>query len=84
MICLEAFLGALYLDQGFEAAHDFLKAVVFPKVKAGAFSHEMDHKTKLQEVLQNQGDVFIEYRLIKEEGPAMNVFFGSKYTLTTN
>ena len=71
----EAFLGALYLDQGFEAAHAFLQTVVFPKVKAGAFSHEMDHKTKLQEVLQNSGDVFIEYRLIKEEGPAHERIF---------
>ncbi|MGX7173439.1 ribonuclease III [Enterococcus ratti] len=66
----EAFLGALYLDQGFKAAHAFLQTVVFPKVKAGAFSHEMDHKTKLQEVLQKSGDVVIEYRLVKEEGPA--------------
>lgn len=66
----EAFLGALYLDQGFKAAHAFLQTVVFPKVKAGAFSHEMDHKTKLQEVLQKSGDVFIEYRLVKEEGTA--------------
>ena len=71
----EAFLGALYLDQGFEAAHAFLQTVVFPKVKAGAFSHEMDHKTKLQEVLQKSGDVFIEYRLIKEEGPAHERIF---------
>ncbi|BDP52182.1 hypothetical protein EfmJHP35_01060 [Enterococcus faecium] len=44
--------------------------MIFPKVKAGAFSHEMDHKTKLQEVLQKSGDVSIEYRLINEEGPA--------------
>lgn len=66
----EAFLGALYLDQGFEAAHAFLQTVVFPKVKAGAFSHEMDHKTRLQEVLQRSGDVAIEYQLLREEGPA--------------
>lgn len=66
----EAFLGALYLDQGFEAAHAFLQTVVFPKVKAGAFSHEMDHKTTLQEVLQKNGDILIEYHLIAEEGPA--------------
>lgn len=35
----------------------------------------MDHKTKLQEVLQKSGDVFIEYRLIKEEGPAHERIF---------
>ncbi|MBM7708563.1 ribonuclease III [Enterococcus lemanii] len=66
----EAFLGALYLDQGFEAVETFLEKVVFPKILAGAFSHEMDHKTRLQEVLQRSGDVLIDYRLIKEEGPA--------------
>ncbi len=30
----------------------------------------MDHKTRLQEVLQRGGDVSINYRLIKEAGPA--------------
>ena len=68
----EAFLGALYLDHDLVAVDQFLAKVVFPKIIAGAFSHEMDHKTKLQEVLQQSGDVNIEYRLIKEEGPAHN------------
>ena len=71
----EAFLGALYLDQGFDAAHTFIETVIFPKVRAGAFSHEMDHKTRLQEVLQKAGDVLIEYRLINEEGPAHERIF---------
>ena len=71
----EAFLGALYLDQGFDAAHAFIETVIFPKVRAGAFSHEMDHKTRLQEVLQKAGDVLIEYRLINEEGPAHERIF---------
>ena len=53
--------------------------MIFPKVKAGAFSHEMDRETKLQEVLQKSGDVSIEYRLINEEGPAHErVYFGSE------
>lgn len=66
----EAFLGALYLDQGLEKVVRFLRQVVFPKIKAGVFSHEMDHKTALQEVLQKNGDVQIEYHLLKEDGPA--------------
>lgn len=66
----EAFLGALYLDQGLEKVVCFLRQVVFPKIKAGVFSHEMDHKTALQEVLQKNGDVQIEYHLLKEDGPA--------------
>lgn len=71
----ESFLGALYLDQGFTAAQDFIAAVIFPKVASGDFSHELDHKTHLQEVLQRSGDVAIDYRLIKEEGPAHERIF---------
>jgi len=71
----ESFLGALYLDQGLKAVHNFLTRIIFPKVEAGAFSHEMDHKTKLQEVLQQSGDVLIDYRLVKEEGPAHERLF---------
>ncbi len=52
-----------------------METVIFPKVRAGAFSHEMDHKTRLQEVLQKAGDVLIEYRLINEEGPAHERIF---------
>ncbi len=66
----ESFLGALYLDQGLQSVVDFLSKVVFPKIEAGVFSHEMDHKTTLQEVLQKSGDVEIEYQLVKEDGPA--------------
>ncbi|MGX6962410.1 ribonuclease III [Vagococcus xieshaowenii] len=66
----EAFLGALLLDQGLEAVKNFLAIVVFPKIEAGVFLHEMDHKTNLQEILQKNGDVLISYELVKEEGPA--------------
>ncbi|EOT40616.1 ribonuclease III [Enterococcus columbae] len=71
----ESFLGAVYLDQGLEVVEGFLAQVIFPKVIAGAFSHEMDHKTRLQEVLQKAGDVNIDYRLVKEEGPAHDRHF---------
>ena len=66
----ESFIGAVYLDQNLQVVETFLKQVVYPKVDAGAFSHEMDHKTQLQEVLQRSGDCLIDYRLVKEEGPA--------------
>lgn len=72
----EAFLGSLYMDQGFKQAERFIYQVVVPKIESGAFSHEMDHKTALQEELQKNGDIAIEYQLIREEGPAHErVFF---------
>lgn len=71
----ESFLGSLYLDQGLSAALKFLQTIVFPKIEAGVFSHEMDYKTQLQEVLQRGGDVDIDYRLISDEGPAHEKLF---------
>ena len=71
----EAFLGALYLDQGLDGAQKFVAQVIYPKIKSGAFLHEMDHKTALQEVLQRNGYVDIEYRLVQEDGPAHDRFF---------
>src|SRR5699024_4414296 len=41
----EAFLGALYLDQGMEVSQNFLLKHVFPNIKTDAFSYEMDYKT---------------------------------------
>lgn len=79
----EAFLGALFLDQQVAVAKKFIAEVIFPKIDAGAFSHEMDHKTHLQEVLQRQGDVTIEYRLVNEEGPAHDRIFSVEVYVDT-
>lgn len=64
----EAFNGALYLDQGQEKVVEFLSKVVFPRIEAGEFSDRSDHKTLLQEKLQKDGSVDIEYRVISETG----------------
>ena len=55
----EAFLGALLLDKGVEAVKSFLYQVMIPKVEAGDFERVTDYKTKLQELLQINGDVEI-------------------------
>jgi len=77
----EAFIGALYLDKGIETVIGFLEKVVFPKVNAGAFSHVMDYKSQLQELIQRDGTGVIEYRVLQEKGPAHNKEFVSKVSL---
>src|SRR3954462_15240485 len=62
----EAFIGALYLDQGIERVVEFLERVVFPKINAGAFSHVMDYKSQLQELIQRDATGMIEYRVLQE------------------
>ena len=66
----EAFLGALLLDKGVEAVKSFLYQVMIPKVEAGDFERVTDYKTKLQELLQINGDVEIAYQVVSETGPA--------------
>ncbi|MGT2846063.1 ribonuclease III [Streptococcus massiliensis] len=66
----EAFLGALLLDKDVEAVKDFLYQVMIPKVEAGDFERVTDYKTKLQELLQVNGDVDIDYQVVAESGPA--------------
>ncbi|SHF50800.1 ribonuclease III [Ornithinibacillus halophilus] len=77
----EAFLGALYLDQGFDTALSFLETHVFPKVETGAFSHAMDYKSQLQELVQQEKNHIIEYNIVEEKGPSHNKEFVSKVTV---
>ena len=60
----EAFLGALYLDQGFPAVEKFLNQVMIPQVEKGNFDRVIDYKTALQERLQVNGKVDITYTVI--------------------
>lgn len=66
----ESLLGAIYLDQGLPAAAavalGYLKNVL-EDVLAGRM--ERDYKTELQELLQKESDVSIEYAILREEGP---------------
>jgi ribonuclease III len=77
----EAFIGALYLDKGIETVVEFLDKVVFPKINAGAFSHMMDFKSQLQELVQRDGTGIVEYKVLQEKGPAHNREFVSRVSL---
>lgn len=65
----ESFIGALYLDQGKDAVVAFISRVIFPKLDQGWFDHAVDYKTSLQEFLQRDGDIDIDYVVLKEDGP---------------
>nr|WP_295972018.1 ribonuclease III [uncultured Bacillus sp.] len=73
----EAFIGALFLDKGLETVVAFLEKYVFPKVNAGVFSHVMDFKSQLQEMVQRDISGVIEYQILLEKGPAHNREFVS-------
>ena len=66
----EAFIGALYIDQGMDAVTAFLETIIFPKINAGAFSHVMDYKSRLQEIIQQTNNGKLQYEVVEEKGPA--------------
>ncbi|WP_210469432.1 ribonuclease III [Sporosarcina sp. 6E9] len=66
----EAFIGALYIDQGMDAVTKFLETVVIPQISDGAFSHVMDYKSRLQEIIQQSNNGQLQYEVIEEKGPA--------------
>ncbi|WP_425609202.1 ribonuclease III [Ureibacillus aquaedulcis] len=77
----ESFIGALYLDQGLDSVVEFLERIVFPKVEVGAFSHVMDFKSQLQEMVQQSNNGTLNYEIVDEKGPAHNRTFVSRVLL---
>ncbi len=63
----EAFIGALYLDQGLDAVKAFVEKYVFPYIGQGIAP---DYKTALQEWVQQHVGTQLAYRVVDERGPA--------------
>jgi ribonuclease III len=66
----EAFIGALYIDRGMDAVTKFLDTVVIPQISNGAFSHVMDYKSRLQEIIQQSNSGQLKWEGVEEKGPA--------------
>ena len=68
--CYEAVVGALYLDQGYQAASDFIYASIistFDEILASG--SWMDPKSHFQEMAQSRDGHTPVYKVISEEGP---------------
>lgn len=65
----ESFVGAVYMDQGIKKVITFAEQVIYPKLDEGRFDDYFDHKTELQEMVQKNGPVSIDYQLLDENGP---------------
>lgn len=67
---MEALIGAVFLDGGYEQARKFVLRVFDPTMaKALAGNLHSDFKTEIQEKLQANGAGEILYRIDREEGP---------------
>ncbi len=79
---VEAVIAAIFIDGGFNLAKKFIINNLKQEIEI-ATKHvgEKDYKTVLQEELQKNGDVKIEYTIIKESGPDHNKSFEAEVAL---
>lgn len=82
---MEAVIGAIYLDQGFEKMRPFVDMFVMSNLDAVlANKSYKDAKSELQEVVQEKFKLTPTYDVLEESGPAhkrifkMGVYFGEK------
>lgn len=83
--CYEAVVGALYLDQGYDATKDFItKSLLSTFEEILSSGSWMDPKSHLQELVQSQDGHTPVYKVLSEEGPdhdkvfTVGVYVGSE------
>lgn len=78
---VEAIIGAIYLDGGYEAA----RAFILPWARTQTLSQDaQDFKSRLQEVLQQRGPEVPEYDIIQTVGPDHDKTFTVRVSLCGN
>lgn len=66
----ESFVGAIYVDLGFESAREFILKHLTPSMHSlGESDNAQDDKSRLQEVIQRRTGQIPRYRVIRSEGP---------------
>ena len=72
----EALVGAIYLDQGYDAANTFIASQLFDLIEDIVEKNKyIDSKSKFQEQAQEKVGITPSYKLIKETGPDHNKIF---------
>lgn len=68
--CLEAIIGAFFLDSGLKSCKSFILRYLVPEInKVLENKHKKDYKTLLQEYIQKKYKTYPKYSLVKKTGP---------------
>ena len=70
----ESFIGAVYLDQGFDKAKEIIYSTTIEFMKEHKLDFYDDYKSELQELVQTDKRS-LEYVIVDENGPAHNKTF---------
>lgn len=72
---LEAVVGAIYLDSGYEASKGILAKWFAPLLEELGEQPPADAKSRFQELIQKRGGGLPRYRIVREEGPPHDRLF---------
>jgi ribonuclease-3 len=73
---MEALIGALYLDQGYERVYAFVKRLLEPEIERVVNrEYIQDYKSILQEECQRRYHTYPQYKLLKRSGPDHDRYF---------
>lgn len=67
---VESVIGAIYLDQGYEKAAEFILTYLEALIKEASQGDYYDYKSRLQELVQGINKQNVYYEIIDESGPA--------------
>lgn len=67
--CMEAVIGAYYLDQGFSAAKKYVLSFIVPEIRKIQATGGKDYKTLLQEIYQKKSKKTPVYETVSVTGP---------------
>lgn len=80
----EAVIAAIYLDGGMEPARKFVLSFVIEQIKCQSEIPYKDYKTELQEIIQQNKEENVSYKLVGEEGPDHDKRFTVNVMLNSN
>lgn len=83
---VEAVIAAVYLDRGAsvdETVTRLIEQLFEDKIKACA-ARSLDHKSRLQQVVEQDGSERLEYRVVSVDGPVHNPRFTVEALLNSN
>ena len=73
--CMEAIIGAYYLDSGYKCAEKYVLEFIIPEINKTITTGVKDYKTKLQEIYQKKTKSIPKYELVEKTGPAHDQTF---------
>lgn len=72
---IEAVLGAIYLDKGYDVSKKFVERFVMPHLKEIQNAGGKDPKSLVQEMAQSEHKITPTYKVLEESGPAHERIF---------